>query len=118
MAVTRHPPICGVQQRLHAGQLGSRVNRPGPPDFSSQECDCLSPAYDLAFVREHTHFLQQEVRRQTEKCRHARILQGGQAKATLLQGGAKAASQGLAELALAVIENPFGGAPSFSVGYF
>ena len=118
MAVIRHPPICGAQQRRHAGQLGSSVNRPGPPDFPRKERDCLCSAQDLPFAREHTHFLKQLAGGQTEEGSHARILQGGQAKAAPPQGGAKAAGQGLAELAFAVIENPSGCPPSFSVGYF
>jgi hypothetical protein len=116
--VIRHPPVHRTQQRLHAGQLGSSVKRPSPPDFSRQECDCLCSAQNLPFGREHAHFLQQLARGQTEEDSHARILQRCQAKAALLQGGAKAACQGLAELALAVIENPTGGPSSFSVGYF
>jgi hypothetical protein len=94
------------------------MNWPGPPDSSRQECNCLCAAQDLAFGRENPHFLQQKVRRQTENSRHARVLQRSQAKAALLQGGAKAPRQGSAELALAVIENPSGGPPSFSIGYF
>jgi hypothetical protein len=90
MAVIRHPPVHHAQQRLHAGQLGSSVNRPGPPDSPRKERDCLCSAQDLPFAREHTHFLKQLAGGQTEEGSHARILQGGQAKATLLQGGAKA----------------------------
>lgn len=118
MTMIGHPLVCGTQQESHAGQLCRGMNRPRPPDFCCQKRDCLCSTQDLAFGRENPHFLQQEVGRQTEKCRHPRILQRRQAKATLLQGGAEAARQGAAEIALAIVENPSGGSPSLSIGYF
>ena len=113
------PAVAGVKNARKAGQLRRRIERPSPPDLSSEINDSFGATVNLAFASSDAHFTEQILGRQGEKGLHARVLQSGEAEAARFEGPAEAAGQRDADAALAVEEDPAAeGVPSFSISHF
>jgi len=113
------PAVAGVENARHAGQLRRRIERPGPPDLSSEIDDSFGAAVNLAFASSDAHFTEQILGRQGEEGLHARVLQSGEAEASRFEWATEAAGQRGTDAALAVKEDPAAeGVPSFSISHF
>src|SRR6266700_5591170 len=99
------PTITGLKNVLHTWQLSRGIDRPGPPDLSRQEHDGIRTAVMFVVGCDDSHLAQQLIRRQAEKRRHARVLQGRQSKTALLDRSFESACERSAFPATAVETN-------------
>jgi hypothetical protein len=119
LPVIGEPAVPNVKNSQNAGELSGHEERPGPPDLSRKIYDGFVATINFTPTRKDAHLAQQLVARQREKVCNARVLQGREAEATLLECVAESARQRSANSAITVEEDPASrGVSAFHVSYF